>query len=107
MNLRLNGTEYESDEVIEDEVLSASNLEDVTIDDVHEGKMVLNSKYPFGTGTRFSLRHQTDVEKLMDEVSKVSNEAKAATNTANEAKEMAQTGSEYAEAGKILLGEEV
>lgn len=68
MNLRLNGTEYESDEVIEDEVLSASNLEDVTIDDVHKGKMKLNSKYPYEGGTRFSLRNLTSEEETTEKL---------------------------------------
>ena len=63
MSLRLNGTEYESDTPIADEVLSEENLSNVTIDDVNKGKMKLNSKYPFGSGTRFSLREMTEDEK--------------------------------------------
>lgn len=66
MNLRLNGTEYESDEVIEDEVLSEANLQNVTIDDVNKGKMKLNSKYPYNGGTRFSLREMTENEKTIE-----------------------------------------
>lgn len=66
LNLRLNGTEYESDEVIEDEVLSEANLQNVTIDDVNKGKMKLNSKYPYNGGTRFSLREMTEDEKTIE-----------------------------------------
>ena len=65
LSLRLNGTEYESDAPIADEVLSAANLSNVTIDDVNKGKMKLNSKYPFGSGTRFSLREMTEDEKTI------------------------------------------
>ena len=66
LNLRLNGTEYESDEVIEDEVLSEANLQNVIIDDVNKGKMKLNSKYPYNGGTRFSLREMTENEKTIE-----------------------------------------
>lgn len=66
LNLRLNGTEYESDEVIEDEVLSEANLQNVTINDVNKGKMKLNSKYPYNGGTRFSLREMTENEKTIE-----------------------------------------
>ena len=66
LSLRLNGTEYESDTPIADEVLSEENLSNVTIDDVNKGKMKLNSKYPFGSGTRFSLREMTEDEKTID-----------------------------------------
>jgi hypothetical protein len=66
LSLRLNGTEYESDTPITDEVLSEENLSNVTIDDVNKGKMKLNSKYPFGSGTRFSLREMTEDEKTIE-----------------------------------------
>ena len=66
LSLRLNGTEYESDEPIADEVLSDENLSNVTIDDVNKGKMKLNSKYPYNGGTRFSLREMTEDEKTID-----------------------------------------
>ena len=66
LNLNLNGTEYESDAPIADEVLSEENLSNVTIDDVNKGKMKLNSKYPFGSGTRFSLREMTEDEKTIE-----------------------------------------
>lgn len=66
LSLRLNGTEYESDTPIADEVLSEENLSNVTIDDVNKGKMKLNSKYPFGSGTRFSLREMTEDEKTIE-----------------------------------------
>lgn len=66
LSLRLNGTEYESDTSIADEVLSEENLSNVTIDGVNKGKMKLNSKYPFGSGTRFSLREMTKDEKTID-----------------------------------------
>ena len=66
LSLRLNGTEYESDVPIADEVLSEENLSNVTIDDVNKGKMKLNSKYPFGIGTRFSLREMTEDEKTIE-----------------------------------------
>ena len=62
LSLRLNGTEYESDAPIADEVLSEENLSNVTIDGVNKGKMKLNSKYSFGSGTRFSLRET--IERL-------------------------------------------
>lgn len=64
--MRLNGTEYESDTPIADEVLSEENLSNVTIDDVNKGKMKLNSKYPFGSGIRFSLREMTEDEKTIE-----------------------------------------
>ena len=66
LSLRLNGTEYESDMPIADEVLSEDNLSNVTIDGVNKGKMKLNSKYPFGSGTRFSLREMTEDEKTIE-----------------------------------------
>ena len=66
LSLRLNGTEYESETPIADDVLSEENLSNVTIDDVNKGKMKLNSKYPFGSGTRFSLREMTEDEKTIE-----------------------------------------
>lgn len=66
LSLRLNGTEYESDTPIADEVLSEDNLSNVTIDGVNKGKMKLNSKYLFGSGTRFSLREMTEDEKTIE-----------------------------------------
>lgn len=109
LSLRLNGTEYESDTPIADEVLSEENLSNVTIDDVNKGEMKLNSKYPFGSGTRFSLREMTEDEKIIDELRKelarVSSIATTANNTANKAMETAQLGGgEYAQAGRIMLG---
>lgn len=68
LNLRLNGTEYESDIQIADEVLSEENLSNVTIDDINKGKMKLNSKYPYEGGTRFSIRELTPEEKTIDEL---------------------------------------
>lgn len=47
-------------------MLSEENLSDVVIDGVAQGKMVLVSKYPYGTGTRFSIRQQTATEKERD-----------------------------------------
>ena len=66
LSLRLNGTEYESDTPIADEVLSEEKLSNVTIDDVNKVKMKLNSKYPVGSGTRFSLREMTEEEKTIE-----------------------------------------
>ena len=66
LNLNLNGTEYESETPITDEVLSDENLSNVTIDDVNKGKMKLNSKYPYNGGTRFSLRDLTEDEKTIE-----------------------------------------
>ena len=66
LSLRLNGTEYESNTPIADEVLSDENLSNVTIDDVNKGKMKLNSKYPYNGGTRFSLREMTEDEKTIE-----------------------------------------
>ena len=66
LNLNLNGTEYESETPITDEVLSDENLSNVTIDDVNKGKMKLNSKYPYNGGTRFSLREMTENEKTIE-----------------------------------------
>ena len=66
LNLNLNGTEYESETPITDEVLSDENLSNVTIDDVNKGKMKLNSKYPYNGGTRFSLREMTKDEKTIE-----------------------------------------
>lgn len=68
LSLRLNGTEYESDTSIADEVLSEENLSNVTIDDINKGKMKLNSKYPYEGGTRFSIRELTPEEKIIDEL---------------------------------------
>ena len=68
LSLRLNGTEYESDTSIADEVFSEENLSNVTIDDVNKGKMKLNSKYPYEGGTRFSIRELTPEEKTIDEL---------------------------------------
>ena len=66
LNLNLNGTEYESETPITDEVLSDENLSNVIIDDVNKGKMKLNSKYPYNGGTRFSLREMTEDEKTIE-----------------------------------------
>ena len=66
LSLKLNGTEYESDTSIADEVLSEENLSNVTIDGVNKGEMKLNSKYPFESGTRFSLREMTEDEKTIE-----------------------------------------
>lgn len=66
LNLRLNGTEYESDTSIADEVLSKDNLSNVTINGVSKGKMKLNSKYPYKNGTRFSLRELTSEEETIE-----------------------------------------
>lgn len=66
LNLNLNGTEYESETPIADEVLSEENLSNVTIDGVNKGKMKLNSKYPYNGGTRFSLRELTEDEKTIE-----------------------------------------
>lgn len=109
LNLNLNGTEYESETSIADEVLSEENLSNVTIDDVNKGKMKLNSKYPYNGGTRFSLRELTEDEKTIDELRKelarVSGIATTANDTANKAMETAQLGGgEYAQAGRIMLG---
>ena len=68
LSLRLNGTEYESDTPIADEVLFEENLSNVTIDGVNKGKMKLNSKYPYEGGTRFSIRELTPEEKTIDEL---------------------------------------
>lgn len=62
MNCRLNGTEYESDTVISDDVLSVENLSNVTIDGVAQGAMRLINKYAFESGTRFALRQLTGEE---------------------------------------------
>lgn len=64
--MNLNGTEYESETPIADEVLSDENLSNVTIDDVNKGAMKLNSKYPYNGGTRFSLREMTEDEKTIE-----------------------------------------
>lgn len=66
--MNLNGTEYESETPIADEVLSDENLSNVTIDDVNKGKMKLNSKYPYNGGTRFSLREMTEDEKTIEKL---------------------------------------
>lgn len=66
LSLNLNGTEYESETPIADEVLSEENLSNVIIDDVNKGKMKLNSKYPYNGGTRFSLRELTEDEKTIE-----------------------------------------
>lgn len=66
LNLNLNGTEYESETPIADEVLSEENLSNVTIDGVNKGKMKFNSKYPYNGGTRFSLREMTENEKTIE-----------------------------------------
>ena len=66
LSLRLNGTEYESDIPIADNVLSEENLSNVTIDGINKGKMKLNSKYPYEGGTRFSIRELKPEEKTFD-----------------------------------------
>lgn len=66
LNLNLNGTEFESETPIDDKVLSERNLSEVTIDDVKMGQMVLNSKYPYNGGTRFSLRELSEDEKTIE-----------------------------------------
>lgn len=66
LNLNLNGTEYESETLIADEVLSEENLSNVTINGVSKGKMKLNSKYSYKNGTRFSLRELTSEEETIE-----------------------------------------
>ena len=66
--MNLNGTEYESETPIADEVLSDENLSNVTIDDVNKGKMKLNSKYPYNGSTRFSLREMSEDEKMIEKL---------------------------------------
>ena len=68
LSLNLNGTEYESETPIADEVLSDENLSNVTIDDMNKGKMKLNSKYPYNGGTRFSLKEMTEDEKTIEKL---------------------------------------
>lgn len=68
LNLRLNGTEYESDAPIADKILSEENLSNVTIDGINKGKMKLNSKYPYEGGTRFSILELTPEEKALNEL---------------------------------------
>lgn len=91
LNLNLNGTEYESETPIADEVLSEENLSNVTIDDVNKGKMKLNSKYPYNGGTRFSLREMTEDEKTIERL-----------NT-----ELTQTQVGLIEVHELLLGGEI
>lgn len=59
----LNGTEYESEEVISKNIFTAEALSNVKINDVDMGEMQLNSIYPFNGGTRFSLKLLTAEQK--------------------------------------------
>lgn len=68
LNLNLNGTEYESETPLNKELFSEENLEEVIINDVNMGKMVLNSVYDFNGGTRFSLRELTEDEKTIEKL---------------------------------------
>lgn len=68
LDLRLNGTEYESDTPIADKVLSKENLSNVTINGISKGKMKLNSKYLYKNGVRFSLRELTSEEETIEKL---------------------------------------
>ena len=62
LNCQLNGTEYETEEVIADDVLSIENLSNVTINGEAQGSMKLIHKYAFQSGTRFALQPHTREE---------------------------------------------
>lgn len=62
LNCQLNGTEYQSKEVIADDVLSIENLSNVTINGEAQGFMKLIHKYAFQSGTRFALQPLTREE---------------------------------------------
>lgn len=68
----LNGTEYESANVIDPSIFTDEALSDVTINDVNMGEMKLHSIYPFNGGTRFSLKlpteEQCENKRLNDEL---------------------------------------
>ena len=59
LNVPLNGTEYESPEVISEDIFTPEALSDVKINGVDMGEMLLHSIYPFNGGTRFSLKQPT------------------------------------------------
>lgn len=62
LNVPLNGTEYESPDVISKDIFTEEALSDVIINGEDMGEMKLHSIYPFNGGTRFSLMPLTREE---------------------------------------------
>ena len=58
----MNGTEYQTEEPVADDVLSVENLSNVTINGEVQGSMKLIHKYAFQSGTRFALQQLTREE---------------------------------------------
>lgn len=65
MNCRVNGTEYETTQVVTEELMSEANLADVKIDGVPIGKRILLHIYVTGDVYHFALREQTETEKMV------------------------------------------
>lgn len=68
MICRLNGTEYETDTQIDASIFTDENLSVVIIDGERKINQVLNSCYPFGSGSRFSIRDMTNEEQLLKQI---------------------------------------
>lgn len=65
---RLNGTEFETDTPIDESIFTDENLSVVIIDGERKINQVLNSCYPFGSGSRFSIRDMTNEEQLLKQI---------------------------------------
>lgn len=68
LNCQLNGTEYETEEKVDVSIFTDENLSVVIIDGERKVNQVLNSCYPFGSGSRFSIRDMTNEEQLLKQI---------------------------------------
>lgn len=91
LNLRVNGTEYESDKPVSGSIFTDNALSNVVIDGLAQGRMVLAALYDYNGGSRIQLRKQTQEEKLMQQL----NEQDA---------QMTQTQLALVEVYEMLLG---
>ena len=68
LSLRLNGSEYESDEPLDESLFTDENLSELSVNGSTPSEMRLNSLYSFGTGSRVSFRPLTAEERSSKEI---------------------------------------
>lgn len=68
MNCQLNGTEFETENKVDESIFTDDNLSVVYIDDEKHTDMILNSVYDYGSGSRFSIRDMTPAEQLNKQI---------------------------------------
>lgn len=78
MSCRPNGTEYETEQVVTAEVLSAENLSEVTIDGEPVGMMILLHIYVTGETYHFAIRELTAQELLIIQQAKTNTDMELA-----------------------------